>query len=568
MLPKILFVDDEESLCFSYKTHLRKAGYEVAIARDFQGACELLAAFDPNLIVADIILGGGYTGIDLLREVRAQGKSSPVIMITGEPNVQTAMEAVRLGAYDYLAKPFRKEKLLNVIGNALREKEIADEKDRYQQNLNAVFRSIKDGIVTVDNNMVVIEANHAIKQICDIVPDHLIGQDLRTVPMTCSQACLEAIDQTLVRKTAIVDRRVECRHEKFPGKVVMLSSSCLKRGDSPCAGVVLVIRDVTRLSGLERELRERYGFHQIIGKSPRMQDLYNLLEILSDTDTTVLIGGESGTGKELVAKALHHQGIRRGGPLVTVDCSCLSESLLESELFGHTKGAFTGADKDKSGRFQLAHGGTLFLDEIGNISHRIQQKILRFLQEKEIEKVGGARAQKVDVRIIAATNVDLKEMVATGRFREDLYYRLKVMEVALPPLRERREDIPLLVEHFIKMFNKKMSRRVDGVSQEVMDVFMTHTFPGNVRELEHALEHAFILCRGPVITLDHLPADIRGAEKSRPHGRQQQTGSKQQLLQTLEETDWNVAKAARKLGISRRTLYRKIGKYKIRRPDE
>ena len=564
---KILFVDDEESLCFSYNTHFRKAGYEVSIASDFQTASELIDSFDPNLIVADIILGGGYTGIDLLREVRARGKDSPMIMITGEPNVQTAMEAVRLGAYDYLAKPFRKDKLLTIVGHALREKEMVDEKERYQQNLNAVFRSIKDGIVTVDENMVVIEANHAISQICGIVPDLLIGQDFRDVPKQCSRACLELIRQTLSRKKAIVDRRVECRHEKFPGKVVMLSSSCLKRNDSPCAGAVLVIRDVTRLNGLEQELKERFNFHNIIGKSARMQDLYGLLKILADTDTTVLIGGESGTGKELVAKALHHQGGRRGGPMVTVDCSALSESLLESELFGHAKGAFTGADKDKPGRFQLAHGGTLFLDEIGNISHRIQQKILRFLQEKEIEKVGDGRTQKVDVRIIAATNMDLKKMVAQGEFREDLYYRLKVMEVSLPALRQRKEDIPLLVEHFVRAFNKKMNRNIEGVSQDVMHLFMAHDWPGNIRELEHALEHAYILCRGSVIILNQLPMDIRGAGNDRPRGQQQSCG-KQRLLQMLETTDWNMAKAARKLGISRRTIYRKIDQYKIRRPGE
>jgi transcriptional regulator with GAF, ATPase, and Fis domain len=274
-------------------------------------------------------------------------------------------------------------------------------------------------------------------------------------------------------------------------------------------GALLVIRDITLLRDLERELRERHLFQNMIGKSKRMQDIYRLLEDLSNLETTVLITGESGTGKELVAKALHYSGQRAFNPFVTVNCSALTESLLESELFGHVKGAFTGAIHDKQGRFQAADQGTILLDEIGDISPLIQLKLLRVLQEKVFERVGESNPQKVDVRIIASTNKDLKEKVRKGEFREDLYYRLKVVEVSMPPLRERLEDIPLLVDHFREMFNKRFQKEIDGLSNEVLNKFMSYHWPGNVRELEHVIEHAFVLCRGRVITLEHIPSEVK-----------------------------------------------------------
>ena len=467
---KILFIDDEESICFAFKAHLQSAGYEVAMAADYHTALDLILSFHPDLIVADIILGG-HTGIDLLREVKQLCLNCPVIMITGEPNVKTAMEAVRLGAFDYLAKPIRKEMVLKIIRHALKQKSMAEEKEKYRRNLDAVFTSIQDGIITVDDNLTILEANQAFSRICGLAPGSLSGQNFAALPSNCAKACLESIRQTLSCKNDIHDNRVACRHEQHPDQVIVLSTAPLKQGNDELSGVVMVVRDVTRLDGLERELGERYQFHNIIGKSKRMQEVYNLLEILSDTDTTVLICGESGTGKELVARALHHQGHRSKKQMVAVDCSALTESILESELFGHIKGAFTGATGDKPGRFQMADGGTVFLDEIGNISPKIQQKILRFLQEKEIERVGDTKSLKLDVRIIAATNLDLKENVKSGKFREDLYYRLKVMEIFLPSLREKTEDIPLLVDHFIKKFNNKLNRRIQGVSKEVMAFF-------------------------------------------------------------------------------------------------
>jgi transcriptional regulator with PAS, ATPase and Fis domain len=329
---------------------------------------------------------------------------------------------------------------------------------------------------------------------------------------------------------------------------------------------MLVIKDETRLDVLERDLQERKQVHNIIGQSKGMQRVYSLIDDLADVYSTVLITGETGTGKELVADALHYRGSRREAPLVKVNCSALQENLLESELFGHVKGAFTGAIDSKRGRFQKAEGGTIFLDEIGDISKIVQHKLLRVLQNREFERVGDSVPIKADVRVVTATNKDLRKKVSSGDFREDLYYRLKVIEVALPPLRERREDIPILVEHFINRFNKKMNREIDAVSDDVMNIFMDYHWPGNVRELEHTIEHAFIVCHSRTITLEYLPSEFEDhLSISRPLLEEHDGDESKAILHALEKCGWNKSKAARLLGMSRPTIYRKIKELKLDR---
>ncbi len=352
-----------------------------------------------------------------------------------------------------------------------------------------------------------------------------------------------------------------------PQQMVSVTSAPLRDSNGQYLGAVLVIRDITRLRDMERELFARHQFHNIIGRSKKMQDVYRLLEDLANLETTVLITGESGTGKELVAKALHYCGQRAFKPFIAVNCSALTENLLESELFGHVRGAFTGAIKDKQGRFQAADGGTLLLDEIGDISPIIQLKLLRVLQEKTFERVGDSEPWKVDVRVITCTNKNLKEKVRLGEFREDLYYRLKVVEVALPPLRERLEDLPLLIEHFFRIFNERFNRKIEGVSKEVLHIFMNYPWPGNIRELEHVVEHAFIICHGNVITLDDLPVEFREIRKQSISGdSDSQTRPEvatREIIGALNATHWNKTKAAKLLGINRRTLHRKINQYRI-----
>jgi len=441
------------------------------------------------------------------------------------------------------------------------------ELEKHRVRLQAIFGSVKDAIITLDTEMRVVEANKASENICGLAPQEIAGKVFTDCSTQCKKNCQQVIQEALRNKITIKEYQIECGCRYRPQQRVIVTISPFLNRDDEFKGLVVVIRDITRLKDLEQELTERHEFQKIIGKSSKMQDIYRLLDSLANLETTVLITGESGTGKTLVAKALHYGGSRVLKPLVTVNCSALPENLLESELFGHVKGAFTGAIKDTQGRFQAAHGGTILLDEIGDISPRIQLKLLRVLEEKEFERVGESVPIKVDVRVIACTNRDLKEKVRLGEFREDLYYRLKVVEVKLPPLLDRLEDIPLLIKYFCNTFNKSFKKNIQGVSDEVLNIFMNYRWPGNVRELEHAIEHAFVLCSDPVICLNHIPAEIRDYSGTRKWMRHRRSVEKlEEILMALDKTDWNKAKAARLLRIDRSTLYRKIRKHGLSRP--
>jgi transcriptional regulator with PAS, ATPase and Fis domain len=286
--------------------------------------------------------------------------------------------------------------------------------------------------------------------------------------------------------------------------------------------------------------------------------MFGLIENLAEVDTTVLITGESGTGKELVAEALHYRSNRRDGALVKVNCAALPENLLESELFGHIKGSFTGALRDKIGRFEQADGGTIFLDEIGDISPAMQVRLLRVLQNKEIEKVGGTGTLKVDVRIVAATNQDLLKKVRQDEFREDLYYRLRVVQIPMPPLRDRREDIPLLIDHFVNLYNQRFKRNITGLSESALRLMTLYGWPGNIRELQHAVEHAFVLCRQEIIEIGHLPPELSELQLTDQDEVSEPNDELARVIAALEKAGWNKSRAARLLGVSRRTIYRKM----------
>jgi len=561
-MAKILIIDDEECIVYTFESFLSDEGHEVLTAKTYDDALKHISGTNVDVVFSDILLGG-KTGIDVLREVKARGLTCPVVVITGFPDVRTASEAVRLGAFDYVAKPVVQETLLRLTNLALQHKRALDERERYRSHLEAILTSVEDAIVTVDKDLTVLELNEAAKELCELGRE-AIGKTLAEMQMPCKERVLETLGETLQTQQSVRGRRFECRREGRPSLVLSLSTYPLISRPDRYLGAVLVVRDETRLADLEHDLNQRKQFHNIVGRSKAMQDAYSLIEILGDVETTALITGESGTGKELVAEALHYQGVRRSGPLIKVNCAGLPENLLESELFGHVKGAFTGAVSDRIGRFQRADGGTILLDEIGEISGRMQLSLLRVLQEKEFERVGDSRSIRVDVRVIASTNRDLAERVKRGEFREDLYYRIKVVEISLPPLRDRREDIPLLVEHFVEKLNRKLKREIRGVSSDVESLFMKYVWPGNVRELEHALEHAFILCRQDHICIDHLPPQLMafvlcGRAAPLPKGGIDVHA----IRQLLRKTDGNKAKAARLLGIDRKTLYRKISKHGI-----
>ncbi len=502
---------------------------------------------------------GTVTGVlELINAMDDKGKLVPF---------HGAYENLVLSLASLAAVAINKARLIQTTQNLFEA-----EKEQNRRNLEAIFRSVNDAIITVDKDMRITAANDANREICGLDPKAMIGKKFQEVTRYCGQSCFAALREMLRTEKTIKDYRLECKQQNRSRQIVAVSSSALRDSADKTMGTVLVIRDLTRVAEMEGELRGRYNLHNIVGKSHKMQQIFSLLDQLMYTDTTVLITGETGTGKELVAKALHYGGGRADKPLITVNCSALAENLLESELFGHVKGAFTGAQKDRVGRLQAAHGGTLFLDEVGDIPPKLQLKLLRALQEKTFERVGDSVTCRVDVRIIAATNVNLKQKVSLGEFREDLYYRLKVLEVALPALRERREDIPLLLNNFITLFNQSYHKGIEGVSQEVLQIFMIYPWPGNVRELQHAIEHAFVLCNGPTITLEHLPAEIQDySPQEVPAGAARPKISsleRPDILQALMQTGWNKAKAARLLGISRPTLYQLINHHDLRPPDQ
>lgn len=574
--PTILVVDDEKSIRYTFSEFLTKEGYSVVQSADYGSAVDIITQTDLDVLFVDIILEE-HSGIDILKLVKQEGRHSPVIMITGQPNLDTSAAAVRGGAFDYIPKPIRKETLLRIAEHALRHKRLLDEKikiqeekEHYRKNLEAIFSSLKDGIITVDNNLNIIEVNNAVNDICDIQPQYLIGKSFDEVEVDCCKSCLKVLKETLHSKAPVKEFRVACPNGKGKDRIVLLTCSPLINEKQEFTGAVLVIRDITQLITLEKELKDRHHFNQLIGKSWKMQKIYRLLEDLIETDTTVLISGESGTGKEVVARVLHYSGVRAAKPLVTVNCSALAENLLESELFGHVKGAFTGAIKDKAGRFQIADGGTIFLDEIGDISPLIQLKLLRVLQERQFERVGDSKTIKVDVRILAATNQELKKKVRLGEFREDLYYRLNVINVKLPPLRERRDDIPLLTDHFCKKYCKKMNKNINRVADDTLEYLMNYHWPGNIRELEHAIEHAFVLCHDRIFLADYLPSEIIKSVKIKKELLHETDfrNDKERVFKALSDTGWNKAKAARILGISRPTLYKKIQDYHLAKNEE
>ncbi len=567
--PRVLIVDDDENIRDTFSAFLNQEGYTVIEASDYRAALQYLAEGPFDLVFTDIFLDS-HSGIDILKEIKTQGHTCPVIMITGVPDVDTAAAALRLGAFDYLPKPVKKEALIRVSRQALRHKGLFDDmqrvalqKERLRLHLEAVFHSVEEGIVTVDNAQRITQANQACERICGVQRHEVTGKPVAHLANACSHKCCHVLEQALAEKSAIREYRIECAHPGRADQVVVLDISPLKDTNGQQLGAVMIIRDVTRLSILEKALQDRHQFHSMIGRSKVMQEIYSLLDNLREVDTTVLITGASGTGKELAAKAIHYNGSRAAHPFVVVNCSALAENLLESELFGHIKGAFTGAVKNKIGRFQMADQGSIFLDEIGDISPNVQLKLLRFLENKEFERVGESQPVKIDAQVITATNQNLKEKVARGEFRADLYYRLKVVEIKLPALCERRDDIPLLVTHYLQVFNERFNRHIAGVSPAVEKIFMEYRWPGNIRELVHTLEHAFVVCRETIIQIDHLPPELRDALSTVKASPPTPQAARQALIAAIQKAGGNKSKAARLLGWSRQTLYRKLQAFGI-----
>jgi PAS domain S-box-containing protein len=438
------------------------------------------------------------------------------------------------------------------------------------QENNVILESISDGVFTVDHQWRITSFNRAAEEITGIRRAEAIGKLCAEVfrASMCETAC--ALRATLESGRPLVNRQafiINAEGRRIP---VSVSTAVLRDKDGAVIGGAETFRDLSEVEALRREIEGRYQSGDMVSHSPAMKRIFELLPAVAATDSTVLIRGETGTGKELLARAIHGQGPRSDGPFVAVNCGALPDQLLESELFGYRKGAFTGAGADKPGRFQLAAGGTLFLDEIGEISPAMQVRLLRVLQERTYEPLGATHSETSNARILAATNRDLAEMVRQGEFRQDLYYRVHVVEMELPPLRERTEDIPLLCSHFVQRFNRLQHRQVAGVSQEAYEVLLAHHWPGNIRELENVIERAFILCGEGQIQSRCLPAELsrdlvkQGVSQEGSRGIMAASRSDAEctvLQQVLEQHNGNASRAAAELGIHRATLYRKMKRY-------
>ena len=431
-----------------------------------------------------------------------------------------------------------------------------------EQVKDVILDSITDGVFTVDQDWRISSFNRAAERITGVPREDAIGQRCCDVfrASICEARC--ALRQTLQSGEPVVNKAIYIVNAAGRRVPISISTAILKDVEGRVIGGVETFRDLSMVERLRKELHRRHTFADIIGRSRAMQSVFEILPQIADSDSTVLIEGASGTGKELVARAVHNLSPRKRKPFVAVNCGALPDTLLESELFGYKAGAFTDARKDKLGRFALADGGAILLDEIGDISPALQVKLLRVLQERVYEPLGSVESVSVDVRVIAATNRDLSELVAAGQFREDLFYRINVIRLALPLLRDRREDIPLLVEQFVDTFNRLQSKDISGVSEQVMAVLMEHDYPGNVRELQNIIEHAFVLCRGGLIELSHLPVSLRGEARPQPlagaEGCDLRSLEAMHIADAVRRHGGNRTAAAKTLGINPSTLFRKI----------
>jgi len=433
---------------------------------------------------------------------------------------------------------------------------------------NVILDSISEGVFTVDLDWRITSFNRAAEEITGIQREKAIGQYCRDILRAdvCETDC--TLRQTMQTSKPIMNKAVHIIDAQGKRRAIAISTALLKDETGKVIGGVEIFRDMSMVEQLRKEIEGRYRCEDIISQSHKMQNLFAVLPNIAESNTTVLIEGESGTGKELFARAIHNIGFRKDKPFVVVNCGALPDTLLESELFGYKAGAFTDAKKDKPGRFALAEGGTIFLDEIGDISAAVQVKLLRVLQDKIYEPVGAVSSVKADVRIITATNKKLDQLVQQGKFRDDLYYRINVVKLELPPLRERKEDIFLLIEHFISRFNRLHNKNICCVTNEVTAILCAYDYPGNVRELENIIEHCFVLCEGEIIEAKHLPGSLRPSSKLDKTKVSTPATIKQMeiilITQALRRNKGNKTAAAKQLGIDKSTLFRKMKAFDIK----
>ena len=433
---------------------------------------------------------------------------------------------------------------------------------------NVILDSISEGVFTVDSNWRITSFNRAAEEITGIARKKAVGQKCCDILRAdvCETDC--ALRETMRAGKPILNKAVHIIDARGERHAIAISTALLKDESGKVIGGVETFRDMTLVEELRKEIEGRYCCEDIISQNHRMQNLFSLLPNIAESDCTVLIEGKSGTGKELFARAIHNLSFRKDKPFVAVSCGALPDTLLESELFGYKAGAFTDAKKDKPGRFAIAEGGTIFLDEIGDVSAAVQVRLLRVLQERTYEPLGAVSSVNADVRVITATNKKLSELVQQGKFRDDLYYRIDIVKLELPPLREHKDDIPLLVNHFISRFNRLRNKNISCVTDEVLAILLAYDYPGNVRELENIIEHCFVLCQGEVIEKKHLPTSVCPTASVDKVKTGEVTTLKQMeillIIEALRRNKGNQTATAKELGINKSTLFRKLKAYEIK----
>lgn len=454
------------------------------------------------------------------------------------------------------------------LSNSLKHKiqETIDEKNRFEN----IFHGVSEGIFTIDHDWNIKSFNSSAEKITGYSRDEAKGKKCWEIfkSHVCRNGC--HMETTLKSKKEMLNKNLNIKRKNGNSIPIRVNSKPFLNAEGDCIGGIETFRDITEIKVLSKHIEDRYSFENIIGNSQAMKNIYTLLEHVSQTDSTVLITGESGTGKELIARAVHLNSDRKPHPFMAVNCSAFVETLLESELFGHERGAFTGAIKTKPGRFELAQNGTLFLDEIGDISPQVQVKLLRVLESRQFERVGGTKPISMNARIIVATNKDLKNEIVSGRFREDLFYRINVVNIHLPPLRERKEDLPLLTEHFLKKYRKKFKKKIYHIAPDGFEILNNYHWPGNIRELENVLEHVFVLCGEEIIHAKCLPDWlVQDINISEPNLRDLHNvesikdAEKFHIQSILKKYNGDRQKVSDVLGIDKSTLWRKMKKYNL-----
>lgn len=430
-----------------------------------------------------------------------------------------------------------------------------------------ILDSVADGVFTVNNDMVITSFNKAAERITGMPVEKAIGQYCFDVLKSniCETDC--PIRFSLNTGQEIIDKHKNILRADGKKLPITLSTSILRDEKGKRIGGVETFRDLSKIEALEKEIHKKYTFEDIISKNYKILQIFDLLPNISESNSTVLLQGDSGTGKELFARAIHNLSTRKDGPFIAVNCGALPDTLLESELFGYVKGAFTDAVKNKPGRFELAKGGTIFLDEIDSMPFATQVKLLRVLQEKEFEPLGATSPVKTNVRVLSASKANLQDLVHNGKFREDLFYRINVVKIELPPLNQRRDDIPLLIEHFIIKFNHRMHKSIKDVSPEVLKLLLNYSYEGNIRQLENIVEHAFVMCQINEIKLEHMPPEITSGKIENEYNYHSdvplEESERATISNILNKHNGDTKAASEELKIHRATLYRKIKKYNL-----